>query len=152
MRELLLEVCVEVKRVSSLYIGSYDGCGRGIFRCTPQPPSGVDLARPYQTPHPTVEKWVRPNLGPAQPAHNLAVASWTSLLHRHVNFGPIHHVNYEFLALFIHKSGSRYRPIDLSSELMSILLHFIVILCKWLVYLILVEVYYSNRYMHCKHH
>ncbi len=72
MRELLLEVCVEVKRVSSLYRGSYDGCGRGIVRSTPQPPSGEDLERPCQTPHPTMERWIRPNLGPAQPAHNLA--------------------------------------------------------------------------------
>ncbi len=63
---------------------------------------------------------------------------------RLVNFGPIHRVNSEFLAHFIHKSDSRHRPIDWSFDLMSILLHFMVILCKRLVNLILVDFYYFN--------
>ena len=118
-----------MKRVSSLYRGSYDSCGRGIVRSALQPSLGCNPGRPRQ---------------------NL-VASSIAPLRRLVNFGPILRVSSEFLAhLFM--SGSLHRPIDFSSKLMSILLHFIVTLCKRLVNLILVENYYSNILMHCKHH
>ena len=62
MRELLLEVCVEVKRVSSLYRGSYDGCGRGIVRSALQPSLGCNPGRPCQNLDPTAPGLVRPNL------------------------------------------------------------------------------------------
>ncbi len=52
----------------------------------------------------------------------------------------------------MHKSDSRYYPNDLSFDSMSILLHFMVILCKRLVNQVLVEYYYSNMYMHYTHH
>nr|BAD10325.1 hypothetical protein [Oryza sativa Japonica Group]BAD12947.1 hypothetical protein [Oryza sativa Japonica Group] len=104
MRELLLEVCVEVKRVSSLYRGRYDGCGRGIVQSALQPSLGCNPGRPRQNLDPTApglvrrttrfgRTWGRPN-----PAQLRLVASSIAPLCRLVNFGPIHRVNFEFLA------------------------------------------------------
>ncbi len=152
MREFLLEGCVcEVKWVSSFY--------RQVWRLyllrnvwsTPQLPSGEDLEHPCQTPHPMVERRVRPNQGPAQPAHNLASGLLDFSSPQTCEFWPNWLCHFWVLGPFIHKFDSRHRPIDLSSDLISILLHLMVILYKRLVNLILVEYYYTNMDMHCKY-
>ncbi len=151
MRELLLEVCVEVKRVKPLYRGGYDGCRRGIVRSTLQPSLGCNLGRPCRTLASTVEMGVRPNHGLVQTGPSSAGDFLYCSTPQTCEFWPNSSCEFWVLGPFIYKSDSRHRPIDLSFELMSILLHFIVILCKRLVDLILVEYYYSNIFMHCKH-
>jgi hypothetical protein len=152
MRELLLEVCVELKRVSSLYRGRYDGYGRGIVRSTLQLSLGCNHGRPCQTLASTVEMGVRPNHGLAQTSPSSAGDFLYCSTPQTCEFWPNSLCQFWVLGPFIHKSDSRHRLIDLSFVLISILLHFIVILCKRLVDLILVEYYYLNKNMHCKHH
>ncbi len=151
MRELLLEVCVEVKRVKSLYRGGYDSCGRGIVRSALQSSLGCNLGRPRRTLASTVEMGVRLNHGLAQTSPSSAGDPLDFFFLQTCEFWPSLSCQFWVLSPFIHKSNSRHRPIDLSSVLMSILLHFIVILYKRLVNQILVEYYYYNMYMHCKH-
>ena len=158
MRELLLEVCVEVKRVSSLYKGGYDGCGRGIVRSALQPSLGCNPRRTRQNLDPTAPRLVRPNhqvrpnLGRPNPAQFQLAVSSVVLLCRLVNFGPVCRVSSEFLAhLFISLVLDivlliyRLHWCRFSSTLLSFS-------TKRLVYLILVEYYYSKKFMHCKHH
>ncbi len=95
---------------------------------------------------------VRPNLGPARSSLFLVGGLLYCFSSQTCEFWPSLSCQFLVLGPFMHKYGSRYCPIDLSLVLMSILLHFMIILCKRLVNLILVEYYYSNKYMHCKHH
>ncbi len=90
-------------------------------------------------------------MGWAIPAHLQLVASSIASLCRLVYFGPIYHVNSEFLAhsyisliLDIIRLIYRFSWCRFSFTLVSFS-------AKRLVYLLLVEYYYSNRYMHCKH-
>ena len=99
MRELLLEVCVEVKRVKSLYRLPMIVVAVGMVGIAHQPSLGSDPRRPAKT---WIQRrqgrfgrtWGRPN-----PAQFRLVASSVVLLRRLLNFGPIHRVNSEFLAL-----------------------------------------------------
>ena len=129
MRELLLEVCVEVKRVSSLYRGRYDGCGRGIVRSALQPSLGCNPGRPRQNLNPTAPGLVRPN----HQAQSSPISAGDLLYcstPQTCEFWPNSSCQFCVLGPFIHKSGPRHRLIDLSLVLMSILLHFMIILCK----------------------
>ncbi len=158
MRELLLEMCEWREDENSFYSIPMTVVTVGMVGNTLQPSLGANPHRPGKTldqmalrrvrPNPQV----RPNLGPAQssPISDGGLLLWSSS--QTCEFWPNLLCQFWILGPFIHKSGSRHHPIDLSSVLMSILLHFVIILCKRLVYLILVEYYYSNIYMHCKHH
>ncbi len=158
MRKLLLEVCEWSENGNSLYSLTMTVVTVGMVGNTLQPSLGAKPHRPGEAldrmalrrvrPNPLVQ----PNLGPAQSSPISASGLLCCFYSLTCEFWPNSLYQFWVLGPFIHKSGSRHRPIDLSSVLMSILLHFIVILCKRLVYLILVEVYYSNRYMHCKNH
>ncbi len=66
MRELLLEVCIEMERVRGLYSLPMTVVTVGMVRNTLQPSLGVDLHRPDKDLDQTVLRSVRPNLVPAQ--------------------------------------------------------------------------------------
>ncbi len=81
-------MCVWSEEVKPLYRGRYDGWRRGNVRSALQPPSGMHVGHPRQTPHPAVEIVVRPNLvvqpnlGWVHLAWPLAqVLSWSSFIH-----------------------------------------------------------------------
>ena len=152
MKELLLEVCEWSEKVRGLYSLPMMVMMVGMVGNTLQPTLGANPHRPEETLHPAAMREVRPNLGPAQPAHGSAGGLLYCSSPQTCEFWPSLLCPFWVLGTFIHKSGPRHRPIDLSFELTSILLHFMVILCKRLVNLILMEYYYLNIYMHCKHY
>ena len=155
----LLEVFLEMERVSSLYSLPMTVVTVGMVGNTLQPSLGANPHSPAAILHPTAPRWVQPNqrFG-LRPNHGLGYPSPSSiggLLYcsslQTYEFWPNPSCQLCVLGPFIHKSDSRHRPIDLSLVLMSILLYFMIILCKRLENLILLEYYYSNMDMQCKH-
>jgi hypothetical protein len=153
MRELLLEVCEWSEKVRGLHSLPRTVVTVGMVGNTLQPSLGANPHRPEETLDPAAMREVRPNplvgpnLGPTQPAHGLARGLLCCFSPQTCEFWPSLSCQFWVLGTFIHKSGPRHRPIDLSFVLMLILLHFMIILCKRLVNLILMEYYYSNILM-----
>ncbi len=165
MRELLLEVCVWCKNGNSFYRQVMTVMMVGMVGNILQPSLVINPSCPSK---PCIHQrhgrlgqthWFGRTRGRTNQPKFLLVASSVASLRRLVNFGPIHRVNSEFLAhsyisLIVDIVRLIYRLswFIVWSSTSSNSSDFIVILCKRLVNLILVEYYYSYMYMHCKHH
>ncbi len=72
MREVLLEVCIEMERVRGVYSLPMTVVMVGMVGNTLLPSLGANLHHPEEALHPMAMRGVRPKHRPAEPTHNLA--------------------------------------------------------------------------------